>query len=297
MPVTLNWVDRNIGSEGTRIYRSLTPMALNALPAPLATVGPGVTTFVDETAERNKVYYYRFGVFKGVDEAVSREEVIGVYPNTGPGPLKPLRGDFVNGYFGMVPLSELFNASELSTLCGFTIGTVLNLATNWLKFAIDGKILFFPDGPLRSNMSWLQLYVAGLVYGVDGPGPGGRSDTTQVNQLKLVTKGEHTFKVRLAIGTNSPTDPIASTLRPTELSEWDRMLVPTLVGVDNPIKWDDIPAADLTKGNAGWNHTQDIYSSTHRVVRGSTSLIATSNLGNGTAQDSSLWRPVLELVL
>lgn len=63
MAIKLNWTDTNSIEDGHRIYRSSSPMDPEALPAPLAEVGPGVTEYVDETALPNTTYYYRVAAF------------------------------------------------------------------------------------------------------------------------------------------------------------------------------------------------------------------------------------------
>jgi len=65
MAILLTWTDTNSVEEGYKIYRSLTPMNPASLPAPIATLGAGVTSYIDSTAAPNTTYYYRVAAFLG----------------------------------------------------------------------------------------------------------------------------------------------------------------------------------------------------------------------------------------
>lgn len=294
MSLKLTWKDRNVASDGTRIYRSLTPMDPNALPAPIGTVGPGVMEFVDETLEQNKVYYYRFESFKGADKTLSDEKILGAFPYTGPGPQQPIRGNFKDGYFGSVANADMFTDSELMAASN-SGGTRMGLTTKWFKYAIDGNILFLPDGPIAYSLSWEQLYQKGLVYGIDGPGFASSPPDSPVNQMKTVQKNEHQFIVRLPVGTNDPTE-VMATGRPTDQSEWDRMHYPTVLGqADSRMKWDDLSASDMQKGQSAILCADLGTSVTMRTTRGGPNAVSgTSSTGRVT---NGYWKPVLQLVL
>ena len=79
MAVTLVWEDRNSGAaneDGHRIYRSESPMDPGNLPAPIASVGAGVTTYTDTSAVDGTFYYYRVSATRGSLEAVSDETCV-----------------------------------------------------------------------------------------------------------------------------------------------------------------------------------------------------------------------------
>ncbi len=301
MPLQLNWVNRNTGEDGTRIYRAQTPMDLAALPEPLVSLAPGITTYLDETIERNKVYHYLFETFKGQDRAFSKEQILGVYPDTGPGPQTLLRGDFKHGYFGIVSQSELFTAAELTSLVSAP-GSQYGGAIEWLKFAIDGKILFVANKIVNHSMSWDQLYNAGLVYGVDGPGP--FNSGIEVNQMKTVNKGDSTFIVRLMTGTDDPATVRPTAGRPTSNSEWNRVFYPLIIGNDSlylpSVKFDSRPASELAQlDGVGYQaFVQDVGDTTaNRIIRGGSSLMHYINQIPASYSSNTGWRPVLELVL
>ena len=229
MKIDLSWVNRNVGDEGTRIYRSESPIQSDSLPEPLATVGPGVTAYSDTNVVRNKTYYYRFEVYKGNDKALSNQVTVTANPLNGPGPQTLIMGDYEAGYFGKLTSSEFFTAEEVAYYSGLTAGSVLNNTTEWFKFAYKGKILFIPAKVIRYNMSWQNLYEKGLVYGTDDNGNNvPTAITIPVNQLKYITKNGENFKVRLMKG--SPSNPITGSATGTydsvgfQGSEWDELI-------------------------------------------------------------------------
>lgn len=300
MPLQMTWVNRNANDDGTRIYRSVTPIDKAALPQPLVTLPPGASTYVDETAERNQLYHYLFETFKGSDSSFSKEQHLGYYPYTGPGQQKPLRGDMKQGYFGRVSVSEMFTQAELINACGVALNP-LSISIEWMKFALDGKILFVADGAISSGPTWDLLYNAGLVFGVDGPGP--FNSGTPVNQLKVIGKNDHMYRVRLMTGTDDPTKILVAAGRPTSNSEWERLIYPLLrddSAYPTPIKVDDLATADLIKGVTGSQVlVQDLGSTAgHRTIRGNTSSMTILGTTITPSSPTNLvWRPVLELVL
>ena len=196
---------------------------------PLATLPGNATTFSDVTAVRNKVYYYVISSIKGDDVLFTPNQQYGYFPDTGPGPSKLLRGNWNEGYFGTCTQAELFGAAELCTALAFT-PSAQNTNTSWVwhKFILDGKILFMPDLSIAST-AWYDLYINGLVYGVDGPGetPDGFGIGSR-NQKKQVTKNNRTYRVRLPKGSAAPTTEYLTDLTATDgrwsEGEWNRTM-------------------------------------------------------------------------
>src|SRR5690554_5305365 len=73
MGIKLKWTDPNLSEEGTRIYRSDSPIDPNNLPPPVGTVGPNVTEWEDAEDLPPGLYYYRVGAFAAAQERVSAE--------------------------------------------------------------------------------------------------------------------------------------------------------------------------------------------------------------------------------
>lgn len=285
MPLQLTWKDRNLFSDGTRIYRSEQPMSPAALPAPLVTLAPGVMSYIDNDVVQNKLYYYILETFKGNDKLQSSERVLGSFPYTGPGRNQPLRGDFRDGYFGTLTMSEMFTDAELHALLS-PGGTRPSSATKWFKFALDGKILFTPDSSMGTSVTWDNLNQKNLVFGFRGANPPAQ-----------VEKNGHRFAVRLFTGTNNPDEVKSSSSRPTDKSEWDRLIyriVQGQVATEGP-KWDDYAhiGTDSANGNTPF-FMQDLGAGTSsRTTRGGN---AVSSISSQLASASSSWRPVLELI-
>lgn len=55
---------------------------------------------------------------------------------------KVVAGDSRYGFFGEVPVTELWSGDELSKLLGVTEGTLQHSNEPWLKFVLDGKIIY-----------------------------------------------------------------------------------------------------------------------------------------------------------
>lgn len=73
MPITLTWNDTNTTETGHKVYRSLSPMAVGSLPAPIATLGANVTSYTDSDVVEGQTYYYRVAAVRNASEAVSSE--------------------------------------------------------------------------------------------------------------------------------------------------------------------------------------------------------------------------------
>lgn len=77
--------------------------------------------------------------------------------NNGPGPTtligfydRPNNGGRA-GYYGTIPPSSFITGAELATLCNVTQGTVFGQDAPWLKFHLDGKILYLPQVPNKTD--------------------------------------------------------------------------------------------------------------------------------------------------
>ena len=158
MQITIKWTDHNTDEEGTHLYKSESPIDPAQLPTPVTTFAPGVTEYVDTDVVRNGVYYYRLGVFKGEDFALSAEIMAKAVPYTGPGPQELLHGDMDCGFFGIIPEYEFFTTDELINKLGVTpAGTRYQSYSEWFKFAYKGKILFIPRKVFYYGVNWLNL--------------------------------------------------------------------------------------------------------------------------------------------
>ncbi|NAW33253.1 LamG domain-containing protein [Halomonas alimentaria] len=77
MGIRIRWLDNNLAEEGHRLYRSDSPMDVNAMPAPLALMGADATEYDDaDGIVPGQTYYYRIGAFVGGVEKISDELVM-----------------------------------------------------------------------------------------------------------------------------------------------------------------------------------------------------------------------------
>lgn len=132
--------------------------------------------------------------------------------NLGPGPQELIAGTMEEGFFGEVASSELFTASEIASACGISEGISQYHNEPWLKFALDGKIIFRPRKAIRRSISWNSINTANCVYGgIDG---------------KRVTKNGQTYIVRLMKGALTDPSKFDESDRGAKGSEWNRLMLP-----------------------------------------------------------------------
>jgi len=284
--VILRWQDTNNIELGHKIYRSVTPMDIQNMPAPIATLNPNTTEYTDEAVIEGNFYYYRVSAYTTNGEEFSNE----VYAEArllGPGSDVLIAGDMTAGFFGEVDSSELITGDALAMEIGLSEGTSINNTTSWLKFSYEDKVLFIPKLNLRYGVTWRNIYDAGALYGTDDTGI--FPTTTPKVQDARVTVGSHTFRVRLIRGNEA--DPSATLGR-----EWTSLFYP-------------IHSSDITQQGWGINYSnEDIGLSGYIGLQerhiGNTNYPRVVNAGVGidaASQTSSIdfgivWRPVLELI-
>ena len=233
---------------------------------------------------------------------------------TGPGP-QTLIGGYTDpnnpsrqhGFFGEVPSEELISGDALASAIGLIAGTSYYSIIPWLKFYIDGKIVYVPKKSLRRNISWQAIYQAGAVYG-DGT-TGLHPADTPVVQDAQVAIGADTFKVMLIRGANSnPTANVTDYDHPTTHgSEWNRLFynIATTTYSTKPSQegeqWATYTDQDLgmisENARLSWCIEQHGYGATSRVLRGTFGVSYLSWDTVTVPGAYSGWRPRLELVL
>lgn len=202
MAIKIDWTDANAADDYT-VYRSAAPIADNALPAALVTLPAGSLTYTDDTAVRNQLYYYRVASRKGADIALTPNKALAYMPYTGPGPQVLLRGDWSFGYFGKMPMSDLFSIQECQNYVGpLPAPAAINnsIDIGWLKFVYKGKILYIASQAIYGALPWELLYKAGVIYG-NFPSadwaPYAKTTFGTIPQAKQVTRGDHSFIMRV----------------------------------------------------------------------------------------------------
>lgn len=294
MSTRINWTNPNANFSEIRIYRTAAPFDENNIPAtPIVTLTEG-TTWLDTTTQQNVYYYYTIAVVVNGEVILSPAKKTIHMPYTGPGPQELMCGDWSRGYFGQVSATELFTPTELCAMCG--IAGPSPTAPTWVKVVRNGKILFMNLYVMTSGkfVSWNTLYTAGLIYGMDSVGPATGHGQTPTNQKKVVTKGEHSFLVRLMRALDTP-DYSAGAVIPTQgeySTIYNSLTNQGFAGGAEAIsdfnKSVYLPAADYIA-------LTEFIGPNCMHIDASGNLTAAS--GNCNRTQSSNWRPVLELIL
>lgn len=320
MKITLNWVNRNTDEDNTRVFRETAPFTSTEGLTPIATLPQAANTYDDETVVKGQLYYYRLEVVKGTDKYLGNQVAIMALAYSGPGPQELSKGDYERGYFGEVTYDKLLSGDELALRVGISVGNSVNALTNWLKFAHKGKILFIPKVPIRTTLSYNNLYAAGLVYGVDDVGAVVPNNQAAVNQKKLVEIEGDQFLVRLMTGAASNPavyTSVGANADATGLdgSEWNDLMLSLTNTVPASQTWGNflnLPDIDLlgtaamitlcqeATPSAGTSIARGAYRSATELypaaVAALNTSVATSNVsiaGTSVTRQYS-WRPVLE---
>ena len=206
MQLRLKWNNPNQLTNEVSIYRSDTLVPVENLGASLVTL-PGTTNeWTDGTVVRNATYYYYWKTVAGSDVVWSVPFKVLVKPYSGPGPETLIYGSLDLGYCGDVSWKDLFTATEIGELAGLTLTNPTNPLIQWSKFVRNGKYLFIPQTTLGA-ITFNNLYLAGVVFGVDGPGPWKPTGLPDKNQMTVISKGIHKFIVRLPTGADDRNNP------------------------------------------------------------------------------------------
>lgn len=208
-------------------------------------------------------------------------------------------GNRFAGFFGEVPVSELWSGEELSNLLGITEGTLQHSNDPWLKFIIDGKIIYKSKKPFRHSISWNHLNERGVFYG------------DKIAQDKYGNQ----YKVRLMRGALTDPSKGDDPDKGAKGSEWNRLMLPIHEQARNknwrypanvepeiPSDWninytDDDLVTNSSAGNGHWHWCQETAATnpTARVIRGGGGVSHISWNGSNANPDFG-WSPVLELI-
>lgn len=223
-----------------------------------------------------------------------RRGAAGIYPQSGPGTKEMLIGDLTLGYFGAVPLSAMFSAGEFFSqiMEGHSRGTALprnDPSIYFLKFAIDGKFVFFPSKALVSSISWEQIYKMGAIdaSGADAAFPPLSGNGVLQNALVQTTDGQSWLRARLAY--YSDVDPEA-VIKGVPTSEVERLFKKVHTGAGGTGEWDTLPVGgtglDITSPFLFLNSLAGTTSKAHYCSLNQATL---STLDKTTV---ALWRPM-----
>lgn len=221
-------------------------------------------------------------------------------PPLGPGPTELLAGTLDHGFFGETTSEELLTYETLASQVGLSAGvSQFNTESLWLKFALDGKILYVAKKPCRHTISWDQIHAVNAVFGTP------------------VAVGSHVLSCRLLKGANS--DPAANqTGYDVEIShgsEWNRLLYHASSSVSteasNTLASEGITEGSFAQyseaelvthrdfGNGTYCWTQEVheFGPTARVRRGVFGVSYLFWNPSSSANAGFGWRPLLELAV
>lgn len=214
---------------------------------------------------------------------------------------KLVAGDKNAGFFGEVPVSELWSGQQLSSLLGITQGTLQHSNEPWLKFIIDGKVIYKSKKPFRHSISWDHLNGKGVVYG---------------NKI-IQDKYGNQYKVRLMKGALTNPAKNSDPDLGAKGSEWNRLMLPIheqaanknwaypkYVEPDIPTDWninytDNDLVTKTSEGNGSIHWCLETLATlpTQRIIRGGWGGISFSDFfSNPNATPTDGWSPVLELI-
>lgn len=225
----------------------------------------------------------------------------GYYPNSGPGSKQMLYGDMKEGYFGIVPTTEMLTPGEFfrQVLEPDLRGTLLPIPNPnlfWLKFALDDEIVYISSQPLVTNLPWETIYLAGAI---DGSGldakfpPAGKPSTKQLALVTVKADGRD-YYLRPRLPKLSATDP-CTTATGDPTSDVERLFRKVHTGPSGTGLWDNLAVGTAT----GF----DVETTTHwymNSLQGDTTkahaaAISLRYLNSGLKTQISQWRPVLVL--
>jgi len=228
--------------------------------------------------------------FTGGTNITYRAAPIGYYPNSGPGEKYLRAGNELNGYFGSVSSEQLFGSDYFAQrLYGDTGWPSLN-AVMWLKFMLNGKVVFIPGRGLFYT-DWQRLYKAGAIFGTSGPGRRPQTLTGDVPQELYISRTDgdksYYFKVYTPFyqeGVDIPS--MAQPPSPTSIFS----LTKKLGTYSTPGEWGQLNGTEGYLGTEVWTQHSDMYSKAYYIA-----------MDGGMMRNTDLfisadWAPILELI-
>lgn len=218
--------------------------------------------------DSNHVADYTFALTYGISEPPAKVE-FPPPPSAAelPGSSTLVGGDATYGFYGEVPHNDFISGEDLCDAIGLTAGELQHSTEPWLKFALDGKIIYVAKKTYRHSISWNDINAVGAVTGAAGVWIDGRY-----------------YAVKLLSTT-----------------EWDALMYP--IHVDHPSGapvWANYTDEDLlvrsTYGNGSYTWTRT-KSGTNRVSRGYGGVAGSYDYTPSSAYAGRGFRPVLSLSL
>lgn len=191
-------------------------------------------------------------------------------------------------------MRDFITEVDLCDYVGFNRDRVIERRNKWICVKYNDVELRFPQKPILSNVSWVDLDNRGLVYG----------------ERILVLEGV-SYNIRLFEGlTPGPVTPESLlSLRGTCGSEWNTLLYPFYKpSEDQYILGDDLGSLaqftdldllthiDICTASRSWVQESRNSDSNLGTLRGGWGLDYVSQAPKSTADATMVWRPILERI-
>ena len=211
-----------------------------------------------------------------------------------------LMGNTYGIFLGEVPSNEFINGESLANHIGLTDGVLCNIDTPWLKFLLDGNIIYVPMKPLMHSVSWDAIDECGAVF---------------ENEGAMIDIGSNTYDITLLRGLDASkfdSDVYGYDVSLTHNSEWNRLMYPIHIGSGYQSaaysltpsvpfnEWasytDDDLVVDHRAGNGSYCWTQETpATSSQRPNRGYLGVTYVNRIFPSLVYKGIGWRPALRL--
>ena len=227
-----------------------------------------------------------------------------------PGSIGLISGNIGVGFLGEVSVTDFITGDALAIACGLqNSGTSQYSNEPWLKFVLDGQILYVSKKTIRHSISWDMINNANCVY--DEPGS------------KVVSIKGFDFRVTLLRGAgdqyNVKSDLPSESGVVNHYSEWNKLMCSTHQeaitgnwGYSSNVESDYIKLIhNLGSGTSGMYNNGDIVatsgngrvswcqertSSSGRLYRAHNGVSYSNNYASSSVYSSLGWRPALRLL-
>lgn len=267
MSFTLRWNNPNTAATVVNIYRDTKDISVTALPAVLATLSNGETSYRDTTVVAGQTYYYLLTVTANGKTVATASQKYTVAVRRGIGPQTLIAGDDRLGFYGAVAAEEQWYGSQLPAgfLAAFPTAYASTDRVPLLKFTRNGKIFYLLASYYAGWATWATLYQNGLVYGTGDNGPdNGRGTLPATLQDAKIVSLNDTYRMRLPRGLSSASASPAfafndaykdKTHDETDLityNEFNDLLYPLVIDVPTKQRFPNVmQASSATLGSAG----------------------------------------------
>jgi len=233
-----------------------------------------------------------------IELSSAQKKVLDIYHNEGyekAWNFWKLIGNTYGIFLGEVPSNDFIDGEQLANHIGLTDGVLCNIDTPWLKFILDGNIIYVPMKPLMYSVSWDAINECGAVF---------------ENKGATINVGGKNYDITLLRGLNKNNNLSGKfygfDVDFTHSSEWNRLMYPIHSGIhsgiNNPTvgsvpfaQWSTYFDVDLMVdyhvGSATW--IQEIPYHDIRLIRGDLGITYLDWANAKRDGNSRGWRPAL----